>query len=367
MKKTVLGGIAAALALTSLAGCGEKAVEEGEKPTYDAKVSTSVADWLVAQAPEGVARNAQYGTDDFGLSADIGIALAEVGGYDEEISTIAAAVMENKKAYTSPGFGTVTSAGATAKALVLQQNVDASDPGLLKQLEGTVAENGRIADKLDPKNKEAADYSNTIGQSYAVWALNNAESKEAAAATEFLAGQQCEEGWFRVTFAADPAAAGSTASGSASAGQTCDADPKAVPDADATAFALIALSGVASPEAEKAVEAGVEWLKETQAKDGSFKAATGNIANSNTTGLAGWAFGRAGETAAAEKAATWVADHVVTCGDDAGAVAYDDAALTEANTKGLTKESEGMYRLAAAQALPSLVFLPKDATAKSSC
>lgn len=356
MKKTVLGGIAA-LALTSLAGCGEKAVEEGEKPTYDAKVSTSVADWLVAQAPEGVARNAQYGTDDFGLSADIGIALAEVGGYDEEISTIAGAVMENKKAYTSPGFGTVTSAGATAKALVLQQNVDASDPGLLKQLEGTVAENGRIADKLDPKNKEAADYSNTIGQSYAVWALNNAESEKAAAATEFLAGQQCGEGWFRVTFAADPAAAD----------QTCDADPKAVPDADATAFALIALSGVASPEAEKAVEAGVEWLKETQAKDGSFKAATGNIANSNTTGLAGWAFGRAGETAAAEKAATWVADHVVTCGDDAGAVAYDDAALTEGTTKGLTKESEGMYRLAAAQALPSLVFLPKDATAKSSC
>ena len=357
MKKTALGGIAAALALTSLAGCGEKAVEEGEKSTYDAKVSTAVADWLVTQAPEGVARNAQYGTDDFGLSADIGIALAEVGGYDEEISTIAAAVMENKKAYTSPGFGTVTSAGATAKALVLQQNVDASDPGLLKQLEGTVAENGRIADELDPKDKKAADYSNTIGQSYAVWALNNAESKEAAAATEFLAGQQCEEGWFRVTFTADPSAAD----------QTCDADPKAVPDADATAFALIALSGVASPEAEKAVEAGAEWLKETQAEDGSFKAATGNIANSNTTGLAGWAFGRAGETDAAEKAASWVADHVVTCGDDAGAVAYDDAALTEGNTKGLTKESEGMYRLAAAQALPSLVFLPKDATAKSSC
>ena len=115
MKKTVLGGIAAALALTSLAGCGEKTVEEGEKPTYDAKVSTAVADWLVAQAPKGVARNAQYGTDDFGLSADIGIALAEVGGYDEEIATIAAAAMKNKKAYTSPGFGTVTSAGATAR------------------------------------------------------------------------------------------------------------------------------------------------------------------------------------------------------------------------------------------------------------
>lgn len=357
MKKTVLGGIAAALALTSLAGCGEKTVEEGEKPTYDAKVSTAVADWLVAQAPEGVAHNAQYGTDDFGLSADIGIALAEVGGYDEEIATIAAAVMKNKKAYTSPGFGTVTSAGATAKALVLQQNVDASDPGLLKQLEGTVAENGRIADVLDPKDKKAADYSNTIGQSYAVWALSNAESTKAAAATEFLAGQQCEEGWFRVTFTADPAAAD----------QTCDADPKATPDADATAFALIALSTAATPEAEKAVEAGVEWLKETQAEDGSFKAATGNIANSNTTGLAGWAFGRAGETDSAEKAASWVADHVVTCGDDAGAVAYDDAALDEGNTKGLTKESEGMYRLAAAQALPSLVFLPKDATTKSSC
>ncbi|GGR61977.1 hypothetical protein J2S40_000747 [Nocardioides luteus] len=357
MKKTVLGGIAAALALTSLAGCGDEAVEEGEKSTYDANVSTSVGDWLVDQAPKGVVHNAQYGTDDFGLSAEIGIALAEIGGYDEEIATIAEAVMKHKKEYTSPGFGTITSAGATAKALVLQQNVDASDPGLLKQLEDTVAENGRIADVLDPENKKAADYSNTIGQSYAVWALTNAESEEAAAATEFLAGQQCEEGWFRVTFTPDAAAAD----------QTCDADPKAAPDADATAYALIALSAVGTPETKKAVDAGIEWLKESQAKDGSLKSATGNVPNSNTTGLAGWAFGRAGETEAAEKAASWVAEHVVACGDDAGAVAYDDAALTEAEDKGLTKETEGMYRLAAAQALPSLVYLPKDATEKSSC
>ncbi len=362
MKKTIRGGIAplalVLLGAMSLAACGGEAADDAEEKAYDTKTATQVADWLVAQAPKGVARNAQYGTDDFGLSADIGIALAQLDGHDAEVETIAKAVTTNQKAYTSPGFGTLTSAGSTAKALVLQQEADLPDSGLLEQLETTVADSGRIADVLEPKNKEAADYSNTIGQSYAVMALTEAESGKAEAAAAFLAGQQCADGWFRVTFAADPEAAD----------QTCEADPKAVADADATAFAVLALQEVDSAEAEKAATAGVEWLKSTQAKDGSFSSATGNVANSNTTGLAGWALGEADEDKAAEKAATWVAEQVVTCGDAAGAVAFDDAALADGNEKGLTKETEGMYRLAAAQALPSLEWLPKGAAPeKSTC
>ncbi|TQL69534.1 hypothetical protein FB381_3444 [Nocardioides albertanoniae] len=362
MNKTIRGGIAALVALSalSLAACGGEdadGADGADEKAYDTKTAASVADWLVAQAPDGVARNAQYGTDDFGLSADIGIALAQVDGHDADVETIAKAVTKNQKAYTSPGFGTVTSAGSTAKALVLQQEADVADSGLLEQLEQAVSETGRIADELDPKNKKAADYANTIGQSYAVMALGEAESAKAKAAADFLGEQQCSDGWFRITFAPDPAAAD----------QGCDADPKAVPDVDATAFAVLALQEVDSTEAEKAAAAGVRWLTSTQAKDGSFSSATGNVPNSNSTGLAGWALAEADEDAAAEKAATWVAEHVVTCGDDAGAVAFDDAALTDGNEKGLTKESEGMYRLAAAQALPSLEQLPKGATEKSSC
>ena len=362
MNKTIKGGIAAlvSLGVLSLAACGggaDSADEKSDEKAHDTKTAATVADWLVAQAPKGVARNAQYGTDDFSLSADIGIALAQLDGYDAEVETIAKAVTKNQKAYTSPGYGTITAAGSTAKALVLQQEADLPDSGLLEQLEATVAGSGRIADVLDPQDKKATDYANTIGQSYAVMALTEAESDKVQAAADFLAEQQCADGWFRVTFAADPK----------TEDQSCDADPKAAADADATAFAVLALQEVDSKEADKSVAAAVKWLTSTQAKDGSFNSATGNVPNSNTTGLAGWALGEADEDAAAEKAATWVAKHVVTCGDGAGAVAFDDAALKDGNEKGLTKETEGMYRLAAAQARPSLEDLPQGATEKSSC
>lgn len=349
-----------ALALVSLSACGGGSAKHAG-PAYDRSVQAQVAKWLVTQAPGGVAHNEQYKTDDYSLSADIGIGLARAGGHQRDVATIAKAVQTNAKAYTSPGFGTLVSAGSTAKAAVLEQLAGSDPSALITQLEKTVGADGRIADVLDPKDKKASDYANTFGQAYAAWSLSKAKSQKAQDAVGFLLQQQCKAGWFRVTFTADKAATD----------QSCDGAKTAVPDVDATAISVIALQQIGGDEADDAAAQAIGWLKKQQAKAGSFVAATSHAANADSTGLAGWALGDAHATKQAGKAATWVARHELTCGADAGAIAYDDAALTAAKAAGVTVKTRSQFGLATAQALPVLAWLPKGAVkaapAKATC
>jgi len=372
-----LGALAAvgALAVGSLASCGSNGSEGGgsgsggsataksSTPAYDLATQSKVVDWLESQLKGGLAYNRQYQFDDYSLSTDIALGLDAVEA-DAQVPTIASAVAKNLKAYVSPGYGTVTSAGSAAKALVLEQTAGAQSlSSLQKTVEGTVTSRGpsagRIADKLDPKNKKAADYSNTIGQAYAVEGLTTAGSEMAPAVTAFLLDQQCSQGWFRLYFTADPEAKD----------QTCDADKSSTPDVDVTAYAVLALAGLENPtpEVKKSLDAAVSWLVSQQAGDGSFNSAKPKVANADSTGLAGWALGTVDQTSAAEKAATWVGNHVVTCGKAAGAIAYDDTALAQVTTKGITKTTEGQFRLATAQALPVLSWLPTGVVAGESC
>lgn len=349
-----------ALALVSLSACGGTD-KKAAAPAYDTAVQGQVAKWLVTQAPNGLAHNDQYKIDDYSLSADIGIGLAEAGGHKQDVATIAKAVQTNAKAYTSPGFGTLTSAGSAAKAAVLEQLAGADASTFVSQLEPTVAGNGRIADVLDPKNKKAVDYANTFGQAYAAWSLSTGKSSKAQAATAFLLRQQCKAGWFRVTFTADKNATD----------QSCDGASTATPDVDATAIAAIALEQIGGDSASDAAKKAVQWLKKQQAADGSFVAATSKAANANSTGLAGWALGDGKETKAAGKAAKWIANQVLTCGDANGAVAYDAAGLTAGKAAGVTTQTQSQFRLASAQAVPALKWLPKGAAkaqpAKATC
>jgi len=371
-----VGPLAAAVAaLALLAGCGSSgdgsdgsgapAASGSPTASYDTTAQRNAATWLDAQLDHGVAYNRQYKYEDYSLSADIAFGLHTVPGQDAEVEAIAKAVAANLKAYVAPGFGTLTSAGSAAKALVLGQDADADTAGLVNTVERTVTatgpSKGRIADQLDPKNAKAVDYANVIGQSYAVQALSAAGSADADAVTGFLLKQQCADGWFRQTFTADPAAAD----------QTCDGDPKATPDPDATAFAVLALSSLqdAGADVTTARDKAVSWLESQQAADGSFAAAQPKVANANTTGMAGWALGTAGDTEAAGKAATWVAQHQLGCdaGKAAGAIAYDDTSLAQTKAKGITVATEGQIRLATAQALPVLQWLPEGAVTTKSC
>lgn len=335
--------------------------------THDAAALRAGADWLASQVTKGVVHNDQYDIDDYGLGIDVALALHAADQQPDTVQEISDRLAQHVKEYTAPGYGTVTSAGGTAKAVVLAEAVGA-DPSsyggtdLVAQLERTVADDGpakgRIQDVLDAKQADAADYANVVGQAYAVEALTAAHSPEAPAATDYLLAQQCRDGSFRLDFTKD----------ATSADQSCDADQASKPDLDATAFAVQALHDDDSGPASGAVDRAVTWLKAQQAQDGSFGGDAGSTPNTNSTGLAGAALGQADGPAAAERAAMWVFDHqAVDCRkfgpSVVGAIAYDEAALTKAATAGITPKTEDQFRRASAGALPVLQWLPTSATA----
>ena len=359
---------------TLIAGCGSssdssspQADTSASAPTYDHSAADAGAGWLTAQRSDGVVHNEQYDTDDLGLTSDVALALAAVGGHDETVQTISDQLARHVDDYTSPGFGTLVSAGGTAKALVVADAAGA-DPtsyggtDLVAQLEHTVVAGGpsagRIHDELDPKEKSAADYANVVGQALAVLGTTAADSPKAGAVTDFLLEQQCSPGWFRLSFAPDQK----------SRDQSCDGDSASAADVDATAYAVLALDASGEDGAAEHVDSAVSWLVSVQRPDGSFaNAGPGGGPNTNSTGLAGRALAAAGRTDAAEKAAGWVAAHQVAqaCGkyDDAdrGAIAYDDAGLAEGERRGITAKASDQFRRSTAGALPVLQWLPADA------
>ena len=295
----------AALALTATA-CGSSegspssdagSGASSPAPAHDTAALAAGARWLGSQVTKGTVRNEQYGIDDTGLAVDVALALHDVGEQEATVQAVSDRLAEDVATYTAPGFGTVTSAGATAKAVVLAEAVGA-DPSsyggtdLVAQLERTVADRGpaagRIQDVLDPEERSAADYANVVGQAYAVQGLAAADSPEAGAATDFLLAQQCSGGWFRLDFSKD----------ATSADQSCDADPSSKPDLDTTV--LRACGPSAADDSAPVVEArdsALAWLKQQQAKDGSFGGSGAGTPNTNSTGLAGTALGEAEDTA----------------------------------------------------------------------
>ena len=253
--------------------------------------SAGAASWIAGQLEDGLLPG-QFGPEypDYGLTIDAALSTVAVGGDDAVVQEIAAAIGENLESYiTGEDFGDVgsTYAGAAGKALTFAQaaGADPTDFGgvdLVARVEGVTDDaSGRIADVSD-----YGDNANTIGQAFAVRGLAEVGSAEAAAGTDFLLAQQCSEGFFRLELGATLA-------------EDCDADPDATEDTDVTAFALLALLEQAGdPDVDAAVAAGVGWLEDTQADDGSFGGGAATEApNANSTGLAGWVLGAAGADA----------------------------------------------------------------------
>ncbi|HEY0949676.1 hypothetical protein [Nocardioides sp.] len=353
-----------ALSLTTLGALAPSAQAAQAAP--DPAPAAASAAWLAGQLTDGVLHNDQYDFDDYGLSIDAALALHAVGGQDAAVQAVSDRLAANLASYTSPGYGTVLSAGGTAKALVLAQAAG-DDPtsyggaNLVDQLEGRVATGGsiagRIQDDVDTTQAGAADYANVIGQAYAVQGLDAAGSTSTAAATDFLLAQQCAGGWFRLYFADADAA-----------GQSCDADATASADTDVTAIAVLSLLGQAD-DADVAthLDAAEQWLLDAQRANGSFGGGTSTEApNANSTGLAGWALGALGDTEAAADAAAWVRAHqaanVANCvyydAGDLGAIAYDDAARRTLQGTPIDASTQDQFRRATAQSLPALQFAP---------
>lgn len=315
---------------------------------------TSAATWLAGELTNGLMHNPNFGGfDDYGLSIDA--ALAELSMDNTAAATqISNAIATHVNDYiTGDAFGDPGSkyAGPTAKALVLAQGAGANPSSfggvdLINRLESLVATSGRIGDV-----STFGDFANTIGQSFAVEGLTNANSPKGGAATAYLLTQQCPAGFFRLDLG----------------DQQC-AD-NADPDTDVTAFAVLALQSRRSqPAVETALTKAVAWLKTTQGADGSFGGGAVTASpNTNSSGLAAAALGASCEISAANKAATYVRTFQVPTGQtgplasEVGAIAYDTAGKTAGQANGITDATSDQWRRATAQATPGLSW---DSSAK---
>lgn len=364
------GAVVAAVALTVTT------VAAPALATDDPRPASQGAHWTIGQLTDGLVYNDQYQFDDYGLSADMAIALDALSGHADTVDQISNALAKHVNSYTTGtdwGYPGDVSAGATAKSLLVAELAGA-DPtsyggvDLVGQLESMVSTStpttGRIEDRVDPNDQYGQDYANTLGQALAARGLTVAGSSDASAVTTFLLEQQCTAGWFRLEF-----------SDTSAADQACN-DATDTPDPDATAYAVIMLQPLAdtSPAVSAAVGKAEQWLLSQQKADGAFGGgAPQTAANANSTGLAGWALGVLGDTAAAEAAATWVRAHqahdagrcTTQLATQTGAIAYDAAALRSGRTDGIDTASADQWRRTTAQALPVLQWAPPSGRALS--
>lgn len=362
---------APALAAAALAAAPSPA----QAAEHDPKPVAAGADWLATQLTDGLVQGAYedggetFDYTDHGLSADIALALATVGGHDADVEEIAGALADQVEIWHS-SFASPVDAGAVAKSLLVAQaaGVSPTDFGgedLVTKLEARIvdepgATQGRL---VNDGSNGGGDFRSAISQALAVQGLDALEtpSAETGTATEFLLEQQCAAGFFRQTLAPIEDEV-------QSCDGTDDVEVVSTPDTDATAIAVMALqSQLDDSDVADAVADAVDWLAGTQLADGSFGGGTATEApNANSTGLAATALAAAGETAAAEKAAGWIRAHQLTnvgaCAAygaaDTGAVAYNDTDRTKAVASDIEVLTADPYRRASAQAVPALQWAP---------
>ena len=316
----------------------------------------AAAQWLTDQLDGGiVSYETGFGVyPDPGLSIDALLSLASLGGYANDVQDIADGVAASVGDYTGLSTEGEAYSGAIAKAAVAAQTAG-RDPrsfggqDLIAQLEGLVqtseGSEGRVKDK-----SQYGDYANLFSQAFAAQALDTAGSSQAGSVTQYLVGQQCPAGYFRLALASSTA--------------TCGADDANAPDTDATAQAVLSLSQQSDDtDVAAALDKAEGWLLGQQGTDGSFGGGTSTEAsNTNSTAIAALALDRAGDSGAAAKAAAWIAGRQVTttqgCGTDLvydrGAVAYDDATFTAGRSAGITDDTFGKWFRSTAPAVAAL-------------
>ncbi|WP_412540639.1 S8 family serine peptidase [Longispora sp. K20-0274] len=201
-------------------------------------------------------------------------------------------------------IGCSTGAHGKLALLALAHGLDPEAVGgrkLLTELAALQEESGRYSDK-----SEYGNFSNTLGQSFAVLALQRTPAKAPKKAVDFLAASQCPDGGFPQDF-----------------GQpTCDGS------VDATGLAVQAL--LASGRTAEATKA-LDWLAGRQQANGGFTSGVAvadkdHPVNANSTGNALAALRAGNRTAAGDKAAAYLTGLQIGCAGPAeqrGAITYD--------------------------------------------
>lgn len=362
-----LGALVATGALTT-SGLVASLAAPAQAVGNDPRPASIGAGWLEGQLTNWLIHNDEFDFDDYGLSIDTGFGLAGVGGHDTTVASISAAVADHIGDYIAYPGHTLAGSIAKAAAFAIEAGDDPAAYGgqnLVTDLEARVAGadpiKGRIQDDYTPAPPYEVDFSNVLGQAYAVRVLADAASTKSADATSFLLEQQCPGGFFRLNFADAGAADQTCAAGLATGDSPADTDTTAI------AVLMLDKSGIDSKAVGLSIARAEGWLVAHQRADGSFGGGTSTEApNTNSTGLAGWALGELGDVDAAAKAASWVrahqADEVTGCAnaltDQRGAIGYDDAAVATGRTDGVTTALQDQWRRATSQALPVLTWAP---------
>ena len=276
-----------------------------DTPPPTTAADEAAAGWLARQLVDGERMETIFGDTAFpdqGLTADTVLAL-DAAKVAQDNAAKATAWLSRSDILTGyVGDGTTESyAGAHAKlALVAQaQGGDPTSFGgidAIARLLSLQAPSGRFSDR-----SAFGDFSNGITQSLAIIALHR-HGGAPAGAVNYLAGSQCADGGFPLTFE----------------------QPTCASDVDTTGFATQAmLAAGRNGEAGRALD----WLQSRQSPDGGFGGSgptTGE--NANSTGLAAQALRAGDRTAAADRAVAFLAGLRVDCTGppaDHGAIAYD--------------------------------------------
>lgn len=313
----------------------------------DPRAARAAAEWALAQRDgDGLLRS--FGGPSLSLTLELGTALAVTGGFEEEVAQISELLDEQADDLTATG--TKSAPLAKALAFTVDAGIDAEADGVDLQgaLEGMVVEDGINAGRIDDG---AGGYASTWTQVWAVKGLVGHDSAQAPSAVDYLAGQQCPDGWLRDSLADGPPTE-----------QQCASTR---PGVDTTALAVATLAPFADqdPDLEALVTNATEWLLDQQQDDGGFVDPFLG-ANANTTGLAGWALHAATEPAAASRAALWLRRLQVgaacdaALGPETGAIAYNADAFADARGNGIGARDRAQWIFVAVQALPGLIEAP---------
>jgi hypothetical protein len=309
-------------------------------------------DWLAGELAAGGHRLEGVGRTDWGLTADAALA-AVAGGRatDPDVAATVDQLLAHLDEYSTwddlgPDFAGVRLAGPAAKTLLVALLAGRTGPDV-DELEATVrslvSPSGPDAGRLVDRNPHGPDASDSFDQAYGVLALARTAGGAPDAAVRFLLDQQCPAGGFRL---------GEQPSG----GCTTDA----VIDTDASAVVVEALLAVPrTPDVAAALGRAVAWMLSVQdPATGSFRG-TGptDTPNANSTALFAQVLRGAGRTAEADAASAWVAALQLTpatagaAAADAGAIAYDPAALDAAVAGGVGTLARDQWRRSTSQAV----------------
>jgi hypothetical protein len=255
----------------------------------DSGSADRAAAYLVSQLTDGD-HYESGGFVQYGTTVDIALGLAAAGAEPDALAEIVDFLDEPETvdAYThgvpfdrdDAVYAGPTAKLATTASLLGMDPRDVGGEDLIANLAALERPDGRFSDISD-----FGDFSNVIGQSFAVLALTAATGQQPDdAAIDFLLGTQCDDGGFPIDIPKNGA---------------CQSSP------DATGLAIQALDGADPVEGPEelgdvrlvALTAAVRWLESSRSADGYWEAF--DAPNVNSTGYAAMALIAVGQDPAA--------------------------------------------------------------------